>query len=140
MHAGGFGQRHAVVRGADGGNLRGRGFLRGQGGAFRLDQQARFQEVEGADIGGFDAVGGGGRGRVLILAVFTRLAHKHARAHAHIHIALDFQGDQGFSYRRPADLQLLGQLALGGQAAARGKVARLDARGDLVGNHAVKAG
>ena len=56
--AGHVGQRHALVRGADGGQLRGRGLLRGQRGAFGLDQHARFQQVEGADVLG----AGGGAG------------------------------------------------------------------------------
>ncbi|MNX41128.1 hypothetical protein D3C86_715240 [compost metagenome] len=141
VDAGGFGQRHALVGAADRRDLRWRRLLRGQRGAFRFDQQTGLQQVEGADVGGFDPIGRSLRlARLLVLAVLARLTDEYARAHADLDIALDFQRDQRFPHRCAAHLQLLGQFALGGQSAARGKVARLDARGDLVGNHAIEAG
>ncbi|CFN74943.1 Uncharacterised protein [Bordetella pertussis] len=123
------------MRRRDRGDLRGRGLLGRQRRALGLQQQARVEQVERTDVG----VAGLGRRRDAIVAIGARRRHEHARAHADFDIAFDFEGDQGLAHRGAADLQLLGQFALGGQAAAGGKIAGADAAGDLVGNHAVQA-
>ena len=130
--AGHVGQRHALVRGADGGQLRGRGLLRGQRGAFGLDQHARFQQVEGPMS---SAPAAGGRRRRAFAG-----GHEHARADAHFHVAFDFERDQRLADRGAADLQLFRQFAFRRQATAAREIARADPAGDLVGDHAVQAG
>ncbi|KAG0765123.1 hypothetical protein G6F22_018089 [Rhizopus arrhizus] len=118
----------------------GQGHVRMRRSAIRFDQHAGFKQVEGADV---VAIGGAGRGRAAGRREPGAVGgdgDEHPRPDPHFDIALDLQRDQGFADRRPADLQLFRQFAFGRQARAAGEIARPDAAGDLVGDHAVQTG
>src|SRR5206468_12808604 len=66
------------------------------------------------------------------------LDHIDAGTDADADASLDFERDQGFAYRRPRDLELLGELALGRQAAADRVLAAVDQASQLIGDLAIE--
>ncbi|MCY1532678.1 hypothetical protein D9M68_679610 [compost metagenome] len=99
------------------------------GGGLALDHAARADQLQRPPLGGRHRRAGAVRA----------VEHVHAGAGADLDPALDLQRDERFAHRGPAHAELLGQVALGGQARAHVELALGDQPPELVGNLAIEA-
>jgi hypothetical protein len=127
---------HRADRAAHGVHVLALAVLRGGGGGLALDHAARANDLQRAPFGA-GAVHvpiHSGRRRAV-----RAVEHVHARAGADLHPAFHLQRNQRLAHRRPAHAQLLGQVALGGNARAHRELALADEHAQLFGNLAVEA-
>ena len=110
----------------------------GQRGDARLEQLARLEQRAGAGVvGQRDRAVAGARG----LDALDRVGgHERARAGARLDHAVDLERGDRLADRRAADLEPLGEVALGGQALAGAQQAHADLAGDPVGDPLVELG
>ena len=132
MHHRGFAGMLDIFHGDEGGidarNVVLRRHARGLLGNRALDEFAGAQQLERT----FDD------GRCRHQHSARALDHIDAGTDADADASLDFERDQGFAYRRPRDLELLGELALGRQAAADRVLAAVDQASQLIGDLAIE--
>ncbi len=133
------------IGGADTRQLFVGGVARGQRGGLRFDQQAGLQQRKRRQLGveiQLDVqfvvdlrplvAAGLGHHRLLRRRQRRWRAHDHPVADLDVYQADHFQRDQRLAHRRAADLQLLGEIALRGQTAARRKFVIFDQTFELV--------
>ena len=108
-----------------------RGVAGGQRGGLGLDHEARVKHVERTDHRL-------GIGRLRLRAQ-RDVQHLHASADPHRHATLHLERDQRLAHRRAADAELLGQVSLGRQEAARGEISAGDRFEQHVGDVSVQA-
>ncbi|MEY9451860.1 hypothetical protein ABIG07_000808 [Bradyrhizobium ottawaense] len=119
---------HCEERGVDAGDVVFGRDARGLFGDGAFEEFAGAQQLERA----LDDGGGCGRGDG------SGLDHIDAGADADAQASLDLERNQGFAHGRPGHLELLGELALGRQAAADRVLAAVDQASQLIGDLAIE--